>query len=41
MNAATSEVNSLHKTYLRCVDTEMTNYLSNSQARTGNTTEFC
>ena len=42
MNPNVSQLNSLHKTYLRCVDTKMTDYLSNAQARSENKdTEFC
>ena len=40
MNAATGEVNSLHKTYLKCVDAQMKEYLNNPAVR-GTTTEFC
>jgi len=42
MNAATGELNHLHKTYLQCVDKEITNYLAaDAAARTAPATEFC
>ena len=42
MNPNQSQLNSLHKTYLRCVDTKMTEYLSNPTVRSENKeTEFC
>jgi len=41
MNAATGELNNLHKLYLQCVDKEMANYLQSAQARTETATEFC
>ena len=40
MNAATGELNNLHKIYLQCVDKEITNYLATPAPRAG-TTEFC
>ena len=42
MNPNVSQLNSLHKTYLRCVDAKMTEYLSNATVRSENKeTEFC
>lgn len=42
MNAATGDLNNLHKTYLKCVDEKMTAYLTSSAARAENKeTEFC
>ena len=42
MNADTGTLNSLHKTYLKCVDAKMTEYLNNPAARADNKeTEFC
>ena len=40
MNAATGEVNALHKVYLKCVDVQMKEYLKNPAVR-GTTVEFC
>ena len=42
MNAATGELNNLHKAYVKCVDEKMTAYLSNAAARAeSKETEFC
>jgi len=42
MNAATGELNNLHKVYVKCVDEKMTAYLTNAAARSENKdTEFC
>ena len=43
MNPNVSQLNGLHKTYLRCVDQQMTQYLSGSAvARSDNKeVEFC
>ena len=42
MNAATGELNGLHKVYLQCVDKEMSHYLSSAQVRADSkATEFC
>jgi len=42
MNADTGALNSLHKTYLQCVDAKMTEYLTNPAVRADNKeAEFC
>jgi hypothetical protein len=42
MNAATGELNNLHKVYVKCVDEKMSAYLTNPQARSENKdSEFC
>lgn len=42
MNAAAGELNGLHKTYIKCVDAKMKEYLSNAAVRAENKeTEFC
>jgi hypothetical protein len=33
MNAATGELNNLHKVYVKCIDEKMTAYLSNPAVR--------
>lgn len=38
MNASVNQVNSLHKEYIKCVDREMSAYLSQPDRRV---TEFC
>ena len=42
MNTATRELNGLQKTYLKCVDGKMKEYLANPAVRSENKeTEFC
>ena len=41
MNAATGELNNLHKVYVKCIDEKMTAYLKNPSARDSKETEFC
>ena len=42
MNAATGELNNLHKVYVKCIDEKMTAYLTNPAARAETKeVEFC
>ena len=42
MNVAAGELNGLHKTYIKCVDAQMKEYLSNAAVRAEDKeTELC
>lgn len=42
MNEGTANVNAAHKTYLKCIDLQMTEYMNNPQLRaSGTIKEFC